>query len=51
MFVVVNSIEDEQVVLNEGRSDIKPLNIDILDVSSNSVPHAPNIDTDSIFPD
>lgn len=37
MFVVVNSIEDEQVVINEGRSDIKPLNIDILDVSDDSV--------------
>lgn len=31
---VVNSIEDEEVVVNEGRGDIKPLNIDILDVCS-----------------
>lgn len=34
VYVVVNSIEDEHVVANEGRSDIKPLNIDILDVRS-----------------
>lgn len=33
VFVVVNSIEDEQLVMSEGRGDIKPLNIDILDVS------------------
>lgn len=33
MFVAVNGIEDEQIVLSEGRSDIRPLNIDILDVS------------------
>lgn len=34
VFVVVNSIEDEQVVVNEGRADIKALNVDILDVCS-----------------
>lgn len=33
VFVVVNSIEDEQLVVGEGRGDIRPLNIDILDVS------------------
>lgn len=33
VFVAVNGIEDEQVVMSEGRSDIRPLNIDILDVS------------------
>lgn len=33
VFVVVNSIEDEQLVMSEGGGDIKPLNIDILDVS------------------
>ncbi|PUU81193.1 hypothetical protein B9Z19DRAFT_1020254 [Tuber borchii] len=34
VYVVVNSIEDEHVVANEGRSDIKPLNIDILDTEN-----------------
>lgn len=38
VFVVVNSIEDEQVVINEGRSDIRPLNLDILDVRKSLCP-------------
>lgn len=43
VFVVVNSIEDEQLVVGEGRSDIRPLNIDILDVSEISHSLAPPI--------
>lgn len=33
MFVAVNNIEDEHLIMSEGRGDIRPLNIDILDVS------------------
>lgn len=32
VFVAVSTVEDEQVVINEGRADVRPLNIDILDV-------------------
>lgn len=31
VFIVVHSMDDEQVVLNEGRRDVRPLNIDLLD--------------------
>lgn len=32
VYVVVNTIEEEQVVRNEGRADIHPLTLDIVDV-------------------
>lgn len=35
VFVAVSTVEDEQVVINEGRADVRPLNIDILDVCKN----------------
>ncbi|KAH0608849.1 uncharacterized protein H6S33_001077 [Morchella sextelata] len=34
VFVAVSTVEDEQVVINEGRGDLRPLNIDILDPDS-----------------
>ncbi|KAI5847094.1 hypothetical protein DFP73DRAFT_475139 [Morchella snyderi] len=34
VFVAVSTVEDEQVVINEGRRDLRPLNIDILDPDS-----------------
>ncbi|RPB10171.1 DUF1776-domain-containing protein [Morchella conica CCBAS932] len=34
VFVAVSTVEDEQVVINEGRADVRPLNIDILDPDS-----------------
>jgi len=32
VYVIVSTVEGEQAVHNESRADIKPLNIDILDV-------------------
>ena len=33
VYIVVNTVEEEQLVRNEARADIHPLNIDIVDVS------------------
>jgi len=38
VYIVVNTVEEEQLVRNEARADIHPLNIDIVDVSSFSRP-------------
>ena len=33
VYVVVNSVEEEQIVQGEARVDIRPLHLDIVDVS------------------
>jgi hypothetical protein len=41
VYIVVNTVEEEQLVRNEARADIHPLNIDIVDVSSLTRPVSP----------
>ena len=36
VYIAVNTVEEEQLVRNEARADIHPLNLDIVDVSSMS---------------
>lgn len=38
VYVIVNSTEEEQMVHNESRMDIRPLNLDITDVSAYLTP-------------